>query len=482
VVDWNDSTKRKIFRLALQRVYPNPEDLGIFVDEELNQNLAVIAANSNLQATAHDLVVWAKAKNRLDEVFAAFCRENPNDPVITELQQRPLIIRTAKLSEADWNGLFGLFAPGDSAYLQIAFRHAFKAVYDRSFWEIRPDYPPMNNPEDIQELLTNYDSPILAVRFVASVVVELQRAIEDDTHDLTAFAQWRDRIAQQHNVPALPPEPDQSIVRQGYLLVAFEESGADVIVYPELWITGTATPIEFGVSPVKCAFDAVPDYLSDWINQAEQVLDGQHDGEILLELFLPCALLEEDLATTWKVKDKRNRPISLAMHRLFVVRSFDRIRDNRTKKALAHNWQLLQDCVTAGNACDRFHLQEQYLETPGAFGVLLKNVPGLKLVAQLPPEREKRQDLFYEIIDAAVPIVLWSRSVDVAMLAELKTQMHNLARESHLTNFADLARRWQNKLAQSEVESVKHIRLLCDCPDRWPQLPDPDREEDLLVA
>jgi hypothetical protein len=468
--------------MALQRVYPNPEDLGIFVDEELNQNLAVIAANNNLKATAHGLVAWAKAKNRLDEVFAAFCRENPNDPVITELQQRSLIIPATKLSGEDWNDLFGLFAPGDSAYLQIAFRHAFKAVYDRSFWEIRPDCPPMNNPDDIQELLTNYDNPILAVRFVASVVVELQRAPENDKRDFTAFAQWHDRIAQQHNVPALSPKPDQSIVRQGYLLVAFEESGADVIVYPELWVEGAENPIEFGGSPVKCPFDEVPDHLSDWIYQAEQALDGQDDGEILLELFLPCALLEEDLATTWKVRNKRGTSIALAMHRMFIVRSFDRIRDNSVRKSLVHNWKLLQDCVTAGNACDKFHVQEQYLETPGAFGVLLKNVPGLKLVAQFPPEREKRQDLFYEIIDAAVPIVLWSRSVDAAMLAELKTQMHNLAKESHLTNFADLARRWQNKLALSEVESVKHIRLLCDCPDRWPNLPDPDREEDLLVA
>jgi vWA-MoxR associated protein C-terminal domain/Effector-associated domain 1 len=490
VIDWKDNTRRKTFRLALQRVYPNPEDLRIFVDEELNENLAVIATNNNLQATAHGLVAWAKAKNRLAEVFAAFCSENPDDPVIAELAQRPLVSHSAKLSEEDWNGVFGLFAPGDAPYLQIAFRHAFRAAYDRNFSEIRPDCPSMNNPEEIQELLTNYDNPILAVRFVESVVVELQRAIEDETRDLTAFVQWGDRIAQKHHVPSRSLAKAQRIACQGYLLIAFvliafNEKSPDaslVNVYLELWIEGAANPVEFGVSSVTCSFDKVPDHLSGWIDRAKKALDGQNDGEILLELFLPCELLQEDLATTWKMENKRNLLIPLATYQMFVVRSLDRIGDNDVKKALAHNWQLLQDCVKEGNACDRFHLQEKYLETPYALKVLLKSVPGLKLVAQLPPEQDKRRDLFYEIIDAAVPIVLWSQSVDPAMLAELKTQMHYLVRESHLTNFADLARRWQEKFSQSEIESVKHIKLLCDCPDRWPNLPDPDREEDLLVA
>jgi hypothetical protein len=114
--------------------------------------------------------------------------------------------------------------------------------------------------------------------------------------------------------------------------------------------------------------------------------------------------------------------------------------------------------------------------------VLLKNAPGLKLAARFPSESEKRKALLYEMIDAAVPIALWSPSISEAMLAELKAQMHSLSRESHLTNFADLAQRWREKLAQSETEAVKHIRLLCDCPDRLPNLPDRDREDDLLVA
>lgn len=482
-IDWSDKSKRKAFRLTLQRVYPSEADLKLFVDEELNENLAVIAANANLQATAHGLVAWAHTKNRLDEVFQAFCDENPNDPAIVELQQRPLIERPSNLGEEEWETLFAQFLPYDFADIQRAFLRGFQCVFKAAFLQIRPDHPSLNEPVQIQTLLSNYDQPELAVRFVESVIIEFQRSSEGNGRDLTGLEQWRDRMAQQYNVPPLAPEPVQTLARQGYLLVAFEECGSDVIVSPELRITGEENPIPLGVSPVKCAFGDVPNYLSDWIYQAETALDGEHDSEeILLELFLPCALLEEDLATIWEVKDRRGDPISLGMHRMFVVRSFDRLRDKATQKALERKWQLLKECVSAGTACDKFHLQEKYLETKGALLVLLKNVPGLKLAAKLPSEQEKRKALLYEIIDAAVPITLWSPSADEAMLAELKTQMHRLSRESHLTNFADLAYRWREKLAQSETEAVKHIRLLCDCPDRLPNLPDPDREDDLLVA
>ena len=483
-IDWSGEN-RETFRLALQEAYTDYDLLEIFVDEKLDENLSGIAENAALPKVIHKLLKWAQSAKRLDELFQQFCEANPRikDSVIAKLQQRPLIKRYFNLREEDWEMLFEQFSLYDLADIQRAFLRGFQQVWNVGFQLLLLDLPPLTEPDQIQALLAKYDDPKLAVRFVEAVIAEFQRSSEGNSRNLTALEQWRDRIAQQYKVSPLAPEPDQKVVRQGYLLVAFEESGSDVIVYPELRVTGESKPIEFGVSPVKCTFQEVADYLSDWIYLAEKALNGKHDSdEILLELFLPCALLEEDLAI-WKVKDKRAKPISLGMHRMFVIRSFDRIGDENAKKVLERKWQLLKDCMKTGNACDKFHLQEKYLETKGALLVLLKNVPGLKLAAEFPLEREKREDLLYEIIDSAVPIALWSPSVvDEAILAELKTQMNNLSRESHLTDFADLAHRWREKLAQSETESVKHIRLLCDCPDRLPNLPDPDREEDLLVA
>jgi len=87
-IDWGDSTKRKAFREALQEAYPRGADLELFVDEELGENLAAVAGGTNLQATAYELVKWAKAKGRLDEVYQAFKRHNPRHPVIARLEPR----------------------------------------------------------------------------------------------------------------------------------------------------------------------------------------------------------------------------------------------------------------------------------------------------------------------------------------------------------------------------------------------------------
>jgi vWA-MoxR associated protein C-terminal domain/Effector-associated domain 1 len=480
VINWDDNIKRKEFREALQRCYPNESDLKIFVDEELNENLAVITSG-NLGAAAYGLIAWARAKGRLDEVFEAFQTQNPNDPVASMLQARSLIQQTAKLSEQDWELLFEQFFLTDFADLQRAFFQGFQQVFERTFQQVRPDYPPLYQLDHIRELLTQYDQPELSVRFVERAIAEFRRS--DMTRDVTGLEQWCDRIIQQHGVSRLAPRSSLEKTQRGYLLMAVEESGADVIVYPELQVTGEETAIEFGVSPVRCSFAEIPDYLPIWIKRAEEALSSRYESqEIFLELFLPCSLLEEDLAMTWEVRDKRDRLIYLGLHQPFMVRSFERILDKRTRKTLEQNWKLLKECMGQGNACDNFLLQKSILEKRGALQVLLKNKLGLKLLAPLPQEQVDRQDLLYDIIDAAVPIAFWSPSVGEISLAELETQIHGLSKESNLTDFTDLASRWQVKLAMSETESVRHIRLLCDCPDRFPNLPDPDQEADLLVA
>ncbi|HEY9647471.1 MAG TPA: hypothetical protein V6C88_13925, partial [Chroococcidiopsis sp.] len=85
-------------------------------------------------------------------------------------------------------------------------------------------------------------------------------------------------------------------------------------------------------------------------------------------------------------------------------------------------------------------------------------------------------------IEAAVPIALWSSDPTEVNANTLKAEFDALLSQCDLTNFAELARQWRRQRIESKSESAKHIRLLCDRPDRLPNLPDPEREEDLLVA
>ena len=98
-IDWEDNTKRKVFRKALQEVYPSGAALAIFVDEELGENLEVVAGGTNLQSTAHELVKWARTQGKLDEVYQAFKRQNPKHSVIGQLEQEAFVPQPWDLSQ-----------------------------------------------------------------------------------------------------------------------------------------------------------------------------------------------------------------------------------------------------------------------------------------------------------------------------------------------------------------------------------------------
>jgi hypothetical protein len=481
-IDWTNK-RREIFRLALQKAYTDYNQLEIFVDEKLDENLSAIVEKAQLSTVIFNLLKWARSPkgSGLDELFKQFCEANPKikDSVIAELQRQPLISSAVKMTEQDWETLFEQFSPYDFADIQRAFLRGFRRAINVEFMTARPD-PPLTEQAQIQALLTTHDNPILAVRFVECAIAELQRSSEGNERDLTALQQWRDRIAQQFSIPPfLAPEPQTHC--HAYLLVALEEIGSDVNVYPELHITGKENPIQFGAKPTTCPVDQVAAQISDWIRLAEQALDDTcDDEEVVLEVFLPCRHLEADIANTWYVKNKRGDEICLGTHRRFLVRSFDRIRDRQIQKALKRKWQELETCDSAQNACDKFHPVENCPQHKGDLLALLKDkdAPGLKLIAPLPSDPVQRTYLLYDIIDAAIPIALWSSEVAEANI--LQIEFDDLLSQSNLTNFAELARKWREQRRKST--GAKQIRLLCDRPDRWPKLPDPNREEDLLVA
>ena len=486
MIDWNDRKKCKIFRQALEAAYSKPSALVRFVSEDFGENLDLIAKGDDLSDLIFKLIGWAKSQDRLEELFQIFCDENPKrkNAVIADLQSQPLIPRSIQLLEQDWTKLFTEFVPDDSVYLQISVRQAFKATYGQDFREIRVDCPPLNTLNEIQNLLKSYDKPVLAVRFVEFAIEELGRANEIHPRDLTRLNMWRDRIAQQFNVSDPAPKLNQMPNAHAYLMVVLEEIGAQVIVYPELHITSKDRPIDFGATPTTCDFNDVAITLSEWIRMAEEAIAVEEvdNAEVTLEVFLPCRYLEEEIEATWRICDRRGSEYEFGVHRQFVVRSFDRIHHQPTQRSLKNTWSWLQTCVKDEDACRQFHTQAKCPEKPGTLRAVLndKQATGLKFVAAFPQNSSQRKGLLYEIIDAGIPIALWSSEQMDADSNMIEAEFNDFLSKSQVTNFADLARQWREKRRNSRLSTS--MRLLCDRPDRVPKLPDPSQEDDLLVA
>ena len=438
-----------------------------------------MVAQDGQQSKAH-AISTQMLKSVLMKVDSAY-------PWITQSARRSWLQPEHNLSQTDWNNLFVQFKEDDLPDLKRAFQKGFETAQGFSFEAARTGRV-INELIKIRDELVRYDvgpeGAILAVRFVEFAVKELERSQDTHTRDLTELKGWRDRIAQQFNVPNPAPKLNQTLKSHAYLMVALEEIGAQVIVYPELHITGKDRPIDFGATPTTCDFNDVAITLSEWIRMAEEAIaaDELEDDQVTLELFLPCRYLEEEIEKTWRIQDKRGREIDFGQYRRFLVRSFDRIRDRQVQRSLKSIWLRLETCVNEQNACSQFHTQDACPEKLGTLRSILndKQATGLKFVAAFPKDSKQRQDLLYDIIDAAIPIALWSSEQMDADSNTIEAEFDLLLSQSQVTNFASLARQWRMKRTNSSPSTP--MRLLCDRPDRVPKLPDPSQEDDLLVA
>lgn len=70
---------------ALLSAYPSRETLAMMVRFEMDVNLNAIAGNVNQSATVFNLLNWAEARGRLDELIAAAKRDNPANPELLAL-------------------------------------------------------------------------------------------------------------------------------------------------------------------------------------------------------------------------------------------------------------------------------------------------------------------------------------------------------------------------------------------------------------
>jgi hypothetical protein len=480
-MDWTGPNQGKL-RKALLKIYGERSirPLQRFVRDNFTYSLSDIGGNSPAD-WAEELIEKSVAEGWINELYQKVCYNHPGHSAIEELQgepslSAPLIGESLKVNAQE---LFASFSGYDVAIFQKAFLRAFREVYGDSK-EIPPDYLPLDELPRIQKLIESYE-PELAVRFSEYVIVEFKR----DGQDLTAVMQWRDRTAQQYNIPLNPP-PAAQVQQQGYLLVALKESArktgdtAFVTVFAELHVTGEKAPVEFGKTTVTCSLDEVAGHLSNLIHQAEISLSAYGSGRITLELFLPWKHLDIDVAG-WEFLLKRGQSRSLGTQRDFVIRSLDRADDKATKEEVSHKWELLKDCERDNDACDRFHPQTT-CPAVGDLSLHLRDKPGLKLLER-PEDQGDYLEILNDIIDSAVPIALWFSAVEGISVAEKLAEFDALLQSScsgDLTDFSKLANRWAIQRENPSFAGRSHFRLLCDRPDRWPTLP--SNQSDPLIA
>lgn len=497
-INWS-AENRETLEKAIKSVYLNPTALARFVDYVLDGiSIKSITDQGNIADDIYELLVWAKTQHLLDKLYQGFCSRNDTNPTISKLKQslegdesegREFLIPNSgkNLHRSDWDELWGNFTVQLLPYMYSAFPLAYKSAFSGSYLRTHP-HTPLEGCDDIRKYMEDVDTPTLAVRFVEQVLAKVadlgEDGIDELKYELKGLRAWRDRIAKKYRI--LPGKPRLSKAsKQGYLLVCLKESGKRtkdekdfVIPFAELRVSGESDAIPFHQNTETCSLRQVESRLSDFICSAEEVLAEYGCSQVTLELFLPCVHLDVDVAG-WNVLNAHKELQPLGTHRRFAVRSLERATSLDARKSLSKKWTLLKACVEANDACYQFHHQESWPNSD-ELKKALEEVPGIMLSATLPPERAKRQKVLSGIVGSAVPIALWFSNSSSLNVSQRRTKFDTLLRNNRLTDFADLSYRWSQLREHPKETEGRHLRLLCDCPERWPELP--DREEDSIVA
>lgn len=71
-----DAPQQKRLREALKSAYPTRQDLERMVFDGLGEHLSAMASGENLEQTIFELLRWAQAQGRLEELIVAAIKHN----------------------------------------------------------------------------------------------------------------------------------------------------------------------------------------------------------------------------------------------------------------------------------------------------------------------------------------------------------------------------------------------------------------------
>ena len=440
-IDWEDGQNKKAFRKTILAVYPNRTDLAVFLSDELSLSLNAISNEGNLTNDVFNLIEHLESNGKTQLFYDVFCSENSDNPKIVafkrEIEGSNLTpTQVADIEAADWIQLHSLFTIDNLPEVSRAFLEAFEASFGRSFHRVYADRDPFNF-DQIYQTLEDLDDPKLTAAFAHGALTRIRTENNTTNGQITQLTQWRDRLLARHNLTLSDIQPPDTTSKQGYLLVSLEENpkktqkdGVFVNVFAELRVVGQDNPEPFGGTSTTCSLDKVAAHLCELIHKAEQAIENK----ITLELFLPCAHIEHDVAS-WELVNESQDLGVLGNYRPYLLRSLERAKNKVSQTCISGKWKQLKDGVAESNPGLGFHPQDT---CPGRSELegLLDDAPGLLLTAELPSNLVQRRRIISDIVNAAVPIALWFTEVEESSATERQTAFETLLQAGCVTDFA----------------------------------------------
>ena len=368
-------------------------------------------------------------------------------------------------------------APEVSRAVMDAIEHCKKLRFDQVCESGKP-----SEFEAVKRTLYRLDTPEIVAKFAQEATTQICKKNRAADFICKQMQAWCDRFQSDYNIPT----PESSIntdgaTQLGYLLVSLEKhpkvnkDGPYVNVFAEVHTASDAKPIPLGSH--TCALNDIGTRLYDLIEQARDAIAD----EVTLELFLPRMYLEQDVAS-WRLIDEDGEEAgTLSTEQPYIIRSLDRAKKKAHQGTLQRKWKDLLSCIQDKDSYRDFHTQTTCPKS-GDLKVRLRRATGLFLTAALALDPTERRGTITDIIKASVPFALWFSNTEGSSAADRQAAFDLLLQPELQTDSALLAQQWSEHRLDNRGQPGTHLKLLCDYPDRWPSLYDPDDPDDAFVA
>ncbi|EKU96987.1 hypothetical protein Lepto7375DRAFT_0919 [Leptolyngbya sp. PCC 7375] len=477
---------------------------GNFLNFKLDKSINVVGGSGPLDVVVTSVVQNAVSNGYIEVLISAFSSEKPDRVDIQQFCQSvlsKLLPRPENITKQKWSSLFNHLQDDDyTLELQRAFEDAFSEVMGYDYSESPPFESVPKDIGEIQNLLEVWSNnkkankgPTLAVRFVDFAIEKIRNLMRQSKRinpikkDVSPLREWRNEIAATFDVPdwspSSPADPTLSEKTvSGHLVVSLKEHGGKLMAFPELYLIEGEDPEKrvksFEASPTpRCSLEDIWVYISEWILLAESAMCEANElatNQVIVELFLPINYIIHDISN-WILQDEDEDDVTFGRHRPFIVRSIYRATSKTSKviKAKIKNkWPIL---VNEKGEFYTNHFEQGFTENEKTIipTKLNKNeVIGVQLTFKEGLEQDNQIALLKDIRKSPALIAVWGVESPDGKQALLQSKFQDLVESDVAYSFSKLANRYR-ELSEELPTLVKNIRLVCECPYRWPKtLPD----------
>jgi vWA-MoxR associated protein C-terminal domain/Effector-associated domain 1 len=518
---------------ALEDAIPEEETLEQLMLFSLDERLSNIPKAKTYRALIFNLVNWAESRGKIRELIIAASLENPRSILLQRFVKSciQVILCLSPLPLPNDNLLTSLIQEltGIRDFTGIVLSACSQTLPDleNSFPELRGHL--FNNEicDEVKWLillelfLITWEHNDKKILYIILFVQNLALLATDTTK--VNLIQWLSNLpesirpesqVQEQKIYQETPSNEALEKIQAYFLLTVEpvetsdsdKYGINGYVVTRLGIEDSYTKIEsislqiilskesndsskndpyYTLEQIKNEFPEWLVQVTEWIGIRCRKLEKDYNLDFILspllkvEFWLPIEHLSaatEDWEIYGLPSRLKQRTRILGKEHSVLVRCYDRFSEQESLDKLNRNWQVLvshsqKPVDVSSSLVNSFHLDcwSDRKELKSQF-----NQPCLSLSLTCPicsqDYKRQREDLFTWMLDKGIPIVLWSRSVDLTddQKTPLKQKMKELLAADIINQLEQILE--EVKKARADTNDTDKLALWCDEPKRLMEL------------